>query len=268
MVRSSSVLLCLVMFVFLLVSPTFADRSTEYLQSVVVEAFDSPTGDADSKSTTSSTNHRWIVRGSKFITEGFPKYSWVKTYPTAAFPDSQVNQDLKSLGVQGAFDRVGYNYLEFVPVEAKDGADGKPVESAITLPGRVKQLDIWAWGSNYKYYLEIQLRDWRGMIHTVRLGDLNYIGWKNLSIQVPPGIPQDVRYVPSRKGLELVKIVMWTYPDEKVNGFKLYLDQIKILTDTFETPYDGSVLGDEKTVDTLWQNGSGTVDPKKTSGGK
>jgi hypothetical protein len=248
------------LFTILLAAPVFADRSTEDLQSKVIERFDAPSAGADANSKYEyPQNHKWIVRGSKFFAGGPDKvkFDWIKTHPDALYPkgvpDGQV---ANSLGIQGAFDRKGYNYIELIPVEDQNDKDGKPVETGIPIPGRAKFLDMWVWGSNYNYYVEIHLRDYRGLTHVLKMGDLNYRGWKNLKIDIPGYIPQDVSYVPSRKGLELVKIVMWTRPEEAVNSFYVYFDQIKVLTDMFEQPFDGSGLSEQDTIDKLWA-GSG-----------
>jgi len=260
--QGSALIVCLMMFTILLAAPVFADRTTEDLQSKIIERFDASSSGQDANSKYDyPQNHRWIVVGSKFITQGFPKYSLVKTYPQAAFATVPDGADYRSLGVQAAFDRVGYNYLEFIPVEDKDGQDGKPVPMGISIPGRAKNMDMWVWGSNYNYYMDVHIRDWRGMVHVIRLGDINFKGWKNLKIEIPPYISQDVKYVPSRKGLELVKIVLWTRPEENVDGFYVYLDHIKVITDMFENPFDGSGLADPANVEKLWSASSG--DQKK-----
>ncbi len=257
--QGSALFVCLMMLTILFAAPVFADRSTEDLQSKIIERFDAPSSGTDANSKYDyPQNHRWDVRGSKFITQGFPKFNWVNTRPEALpLPEGSA---VGSLGVQASFDRVGYNFIEFTPVEDKDGPDGKPVPIGISLPGRVKNIDMWFWGSNYNYYVDIQLRDWRGMVHVLHLGDLTYKGWKNLKIDVPSFIPQDVKYVPNRKGLELVKIVLWTRPEEKVDGFFVYLDHIKVLTDMFENPFDGSNLADPASVSKLWAS---SADQKK-----
>ena len=258
--RGSALLVCLILFTILLAAPVFADRSTEDLQSKVIERFDAPSAGADANSKYEyPQNHKWYVRGSKFFTGGIDKvkFDWVKTHPDALYPNGvPEGQDIRSLGIQGAFDRKGFNYLEIFPIEEKADKDGKPIESSIPIPGRAKNIDLWVWGSNYNYYVELQLRDYRGLVHVVRLGDLNFRGWKNMRVEIPPYIPQDVTYSPSRKGLELVKIVMWTRPEEAVNNFFVYFDHIKVLTDMFEQPYDGSGLGDQAVIDKLWA-GSG-----------
>jgi hypothetical protein len=238
---------------FLLITPTvFADNVTENLQSRVLERFDSPT---ETGNYSYRQNHRWIVKGSKFVTQGFPKYGWIKTWPIALYPTAPKGVDLHSFGVEAKFDRMGYNYLEFIPVEDKNDANGNPVPMGIPIPGRVKNLDMWVWGSDYNYYMDVQLRDYQGIVHVLRLGNINFKGWKNLRVDIPSSIPQNVVYVPQRKGLELVKIVLWTRPNEKVDGFYVYLDEIKVFTDTFETPFDGQPLADPTIVNQLWSSG-------------
>jgi hypothetical protein len=124
---------------------------------------------------------------------------------------------------------------------------------------------MWVWGSNYNYYIDIHVRDYRGMVHVLRLGDINYKGWRNLKIEIPPFIPQDVKFVPARKSLELVKIVMWTRPEETVTGgldeagkvvpIFVYLDHIKVISDMFENPFDGSGLADPEKLTKVWASG-------------
>jgi hypothetical protein len=121
----------------------------------------------------------------------------------------------------------------------------------------VKNLDFWVWGSNYDYYMEVQLRDHRGVVHVLDLGAINFAGWRNLRVQIPTYISQSVQYVPQLKTLELVKLVLWTRPSERVDGFWVYLDQIKVFTDVFESPFDGEGLADPERIDELWNSAEG-----------
>jgi len=50
---------------------------------------------------------------------------------------------------------------------------------------------------------------------------------------------------------------MWTKPSENVAGFNIYLDQLKILTDTFVTRFDGDDLADPMKVQEIWSNAEG-----------
>jgi hypothetical protein len=174
----------------------------------------------------------------------------VNSWPEALYRKQPEGRELKALGVHGRFDRKGYNYVEIIPV-TKD-KDGKSVPRGIPLPGRVHNMDMWVWGANFDYYMEAHLMDFRGMVHVLNMGSIRYVGWKNLKISIPPYIPQAVQYAPHRKELQLVKFVLWTRPNERVDDFYTYIDQVKIFTDLFETRFDGEVLADPDSIKDLW----------------
>ncbi len=228
----------LIVFLMVISSFVFSDEVTVNYTSQVIESFDNP--DA----------RPWIVRGSKFATEGYPKMAYANAWPEALFGKNREKKDLKCLGIHGKFNRKAYNYIEIIP--AKKDKDGNLVPDPIELPGRVKYIDLWAWGSNHDYYMEIHLRDYQGIEHVLPLGSLRYEGWRDLVTVVPASIPQSRRYLPKRRGLQLTKLVMWTRPEEKVDDFYLYLDHIKVLTDMFESRYDGDNLVEPDVMKEIW----------------
>lgn len=241
-----------ILLVLLVSGVAFADEVTTNMQSIVLEDFD---GD----------NSRWVVRGGKFLAteEEYPDVEFPfqfqvvpDVWPEAMGQPNESNSDAPDspgvMGVQASFTRRGYNWLEFIPVENEDGDDGEPVLRPIIIPGRPERLDLWAWGSNYEYYLEFLVRDYRGIVHNIRVGDINYAGWRNLGARIPNNIPRAVRFVPARRQLELLKVVLWTRPDESVSGFHFYMDQIKVLTDVFENPFDGEGLANPEFVQEVW----------------
>ncbi len=240
MKRSVLLSCCLVVLGILLVAPVSARR----IATVVVEDFDNP------------EESRWVVQGSKFITEGYPEYGYVNSWPTGLFRREPEGETLRSLGARAQFDRLGYNYLEFIPVEENE--EGEIVSRGIPIPGRARSMDFWVWGSNYNYYIEVQLRDHRGIVHTLPAGDINYIGWRNLEVTIPSHIPQGVQYLPRLRGLELIKILMWTRPEERVDGFQIFMDHITVLTDMHEDPFDGEILSEPEHLQELWSEAEGT----------
>ena len=127
----------------------------------------------------------------------------------------------------------------------------------IEIPGKVRDMNVWVWGSNRAYSLEVQLRDHRGIIHTLDFGSIRYRGWDNLQVNIPSYIPQEVVYVPQRRGLEVAKFVLWTSPRERVDEFFVYFDELRVTTDTFEEPFDGEELADPEYVEELWDEGGG-----------
>ncbi|AFG36911.1 flagellar filament outer layer protein FlaA [Spirochaeta africana] len=239
MKRSVLLSCCLVVMGLLLVAPVSARR----IATVTIEDFNDP------------AESQWVVQGSKFISEGYPQFGHVNSWPDGLYRREPEGQTLRSLGARAQFDRLGYNYLEFIPVQ--EGDDGDLVARGIPIPGRAESLDFWVWGSNYDYYMEIQLRDHRGIVHTLPAGNINYIGWKNLQVRIPTHIPQDVRYLPRLRGLELVKILMWTRPTERVDGFQIFIDHITVLTDLHEDPFDGEDLAEQERLQQLWDGAEG-----------
>lgn len=241
--------LVLLSLLCLLAVPAFTQsRNVTNVVSVVLEDFDN------------LEDRRFIVRGSKFINDeyvnddGIVDHQLVNSWPSALYREEPDDRTLRSLGVHAAFNRKGHNYIEIIPATEQDG---ELVPDGIEIPGTVRDMSIWAWGSNRDYSLEVQLRDHRGIIHTLDLGSIRYRGWDNLKINIPSYIPQGVIYVPQRQGLEVAKFVLWTAPRERVDEFFVYFDELRVTTDTFEEPFDGEQLADPEYVEELWDQGGG-----------
>lgn len=220
-----------------------ADEVTANLQSKVIFSFDDPAKDV-----------QWIVQGSKFATKDFPQSAVVKAWPDSLYGRNPEEKSLFSLGVHARFDRKGYNYIEIIP--ARKGSDGKLAPAPVTLPGRVRTIDMWVWGSNYNYLMDVHLRDHEGVDRVLHLGSLAFAGWKNLSVNVTGNIPQARRHIPRFRGLDLTKIVIWTTPTEKVDDYYVFIDEVKVLTDLYETRFDGDDLADPRILDKLWAQGT------------
>ena len=129
---------CLLLFTMALPVTLIADTSTQNIVSQVLETFDPE-----------DSSHEWYVQGSKFIAEGYPRFKLIDGFPFALYGRAGDEGNHQVLGMQGSFDRKGFNYLEIFPVE--DGPDGK-VPVKVTVPGRVKELDLWVWGSLVQVY--------------------------------------------------------------------------------------------------------------------
>lgn len=240
-------LLTVVVFSLTGAAKLFADENTVNLESRIIQDF------------SKQENQNWFVLGSKFATKDFPQIGFIKTYPISVFgSNTDSNKDLKSLGIASLFDRKEYNWVDIIP-----GTKDKPIE--LPLPGRVKALDMWVWSGNYDYYLEAYVRDYKGIVYTVQMGNLNFAGWKNLRINIPESIPQAKKYLPKRQSLTLVKFRIWTRPTESVvipgtapdaspfdRAVKFYFSNMKVLTDTYETLFDGDTLADPNVVKDAW----------------
>jgi hypothetical protein len=248
--------ICLIIWAFVAVLPSFGDENTVDYESIVLDSFDGDEHTWKIDGATHTFDFEWKLDSSKFATkndnEEFPKLLIIPGYPRALFGNNRDGKDLKVLGIHGKFDRRGYNWIDIYPV--KTGTD-EPFE--IPVPGRINYVDMWVWGSNLNFYLEAYFRDFNGIVHTLRLGDIGYAGWRNLRTSIPNSVAQSKRILPRLAGLTFVKFRLWTQPTEKVGDFYVYLDQFKVLTDTFESLFDGDDLADPEHVQELWSSGDG-----------
>lgn len=231
------------MALFFTATLAMADEFTQAIRSETLVTFDDP-----------AKAGSWIVQGSRFATKGFPEWQLVRAWPEAIYGRNRDNKPLFAMGVHAKFDRKSYNRIEIIPA-AKD-ANGNLAPQGIPIPGRVKSIDMWVWGANYNYWLDVYLRDFQGVDHIVHMGSLKFAGWKDLVGTVSGAIPQSRAYIPRFAGLELTKFVIWTAPDEKVDDYYFFLDEVNCISDLFETKFDGDDLADPAQLNSLWQQGS------------
>ena len=252
------------LIVFLLVMlgltafPVFADENTVDFESIILETFNGSTAhhwEFGGKSY--DFEFEWATDASKFATKtddgNYPMTAYIPSWPMALFGTNKEGRDIRSLGIWGKFDRRGYNWIDVYPIIPGSGdEENDPEPFEIPVPGRIQYLDMWVWGSNLQYYLEAYFRDHQGVVYNLHMGDLAYQGWKNLRVRIPTNIPQSRRILPRFAGLTFVKFRIWTTPVERVDNFYVYFDQMKVLTDTFETLFDGDELADPVQVQELW----------------
>jgi hypothetical protein len=236
MKKGEVLIVSLVFFTCLSVLPLFADANTVVLESQFLERFND------------DSDYDWITDGIKYATK--KNYGLFPVSPEALYRTPEDREGKQSFGLNGQFQRQGYNWIDIYPV-SKANPDRDPAE--IPISGSVRYLDVWAWGSNLNYRLEAYIRDYRGMIHRLDLGSLAFLGWKNLTVAVPVSFPTTDRALPVKKDSStFVKFRLWTAPDERVNNFYLYLHQLKVLTDTFKTRFDGDELADDEKEQQMW----------------
>jgi hypothetical protein len=262
--RAVRLLVFLLVMMSMTVFSVSGDENTVDLMSIVLDPFDGTTEHSWAYGgRTYAYDFEWHLDASRFatqerdrngnVTRSFPLKTVVPAWPMALYGANRNGSDINSLGIWGKFDRRGYNWIDVYPIVTgtADAADG-PEAFEIPLPGRIQYLDMWAWGSNLKYYVEVFFRDYQGIVYGLRLGDLSFQGWKNLRIRIPTSIPQSKRILPRHAGLTFVKFRIWTTPMERVDNFYIYFNQLKVLTDTFESLFDGDELADPDRVQELW----------------
>lgn len=243
-------------------------RDTMNLQTFTVSDF------GDSKDRTNGIV--WGIRFSRFARPATgddyrmppdPEYcngTYVEARPLG-LPVEIESQQKWSLGIKAAYIKQSYNWIEIIPFYSEEfqrgnrdtqpqpiflsnneftvvGRVGNAVPKPISLIGVVKSLDMWVWGGNYKYWLEFYLQDFKGYLHKLSAGDIDYIGWRNLRTKVPDYIPQAEDYVPFMKPLQLTMLKIWAYPIERIDQFYCYFDFMQVQTDVYVERFNGDDL--------------------------
>lgn len=164
----------------------------------------------------------------------------------------------KCLGVNFQFKYPGTNSVHIIPpleIQWKDktpvltynAALGKEVqEPGIELPGRAKAISLWVHGRGHPYDLELWLKDFKGDTHILKLGSVNFVGWRPLKADIPISVPQSYASYPQTRVTKIVRIVLRAQPNahaaELMESTYFFFDQIKVLTDTYEVNFDGMEL--------------------------
>ena len=250
-------------FLFLMLNSAaffvFGDTNVVEYHAIILEKFNGDrTHEWSYGGTTYSYEYDWMLDASKFSTSSssdtYPKQTYVEAWPIQLYGvNRNSEQDLRSFGIWGKFDRRGYNWVDIYPVKPGSESVGEgPEPFEIPIPGRLRSIDMWVWGSNLNYTLEAYFRDHTGVVHRIEMGSIHHTGWKNLSAQIPTSISQSQRILPHFAGLTFIKFRLWTLPLERVDNFYVYFNQFKIVTDAFESYYDGDDLGDPDKVREFW----------------
>lgn len=229
MKHGGGILVCFAIMAVFCAFPLMAQEYNKNYQTYLVDSFDTADG----------AEWEWVARGSKFITDGYPILQMFDGMPrTLRVMYSEEDSSSKQyLGVQAKFKRMGDNWFDIVP-----SVDGEPYE--IPFKGEISRLDMWVWGADYLYELEILLRDVEGRVHTIPVGWLNFKGWKNMGVSIPTSIKQTTKYLGTDAKLKFVCFRIRTNPNERVDDFRFFIDEFKALTDVFVDSYDGYELVD------------------------
>lgn len=238
--KKSVIALTSLALLFGLCAPVAAQPSSRAVETFIVDDFDNK-GEKNAYQIMAGTEQwTWGIQTSRFIMkdDGFPKMGYVDGQPNslkALNKDKEANP--KVLGVKTSYARKGENWFEIYPE-----VDGKPYE--IPFVGTCTQIDFWVWGANYLYYIDLLVRDADGRVHTLPAGNLAFNGWRNVVVTVPGYIRQHSRLRSGPTDMTFVGFRVRTDPDEYVDDFNIFFDQLKYTTNTLSNIFDGYELKD------------------------
>jgi hypothetical protein len=130
-------------------------------------------------------------------------------------------QDKNVLGVKVDFFHRGYVGFEVYPTAPL------PVE------GIAKTVSVWVAGRNFNHTLTLLLQDYYGDRMEVEMGKLNFMGWKKMTVAIPPAIVQSDYHYTYRDGIRVVGFRIDCDPLEARGAYYVYLDDLRAVTDLF-----------------------------------
>jgi hypothetical protein len=110
----------------------------------------------------------------------------------------------------------------------------------IPIEGITKTISVWVAGRNFDHELHILIQDFFGKTYELYVGKLNFQGWKQLTVAVPPqardgrnGIIQRNYHYNNQMGIKLVGFRIDVDPMEALGSYYVYLDDVRAVTDLF-----------------------------------
>ncbi len=142
-------------------------------------------------------------------------------------------EDKYVLGVKVAFFHRGVSEFSIHPAQP------------IAIEGIVKTLSVWVVGRNFNHVLKVDFLDYRGQQQELTVGTLNFIGWKKLTVAIPPSILQNEYHYSYKSGIQITGFRVETDPLDSYGTYYIYFDDLRAVTDLFgESKRDADDMSD------------------------
>jgi hypothetical protein len=144
-------------------------------------------------------------------------------------------------------DRIGANHIlgikTFFNDRGFDRVELSPPHEYI-IKGKARQISVWVLGRNYKHTLFSKFRDYKGNTHNIKLGKLDFYGWRKLTATIPGFVPQSTRYSLLDKNIHFVSLFINSDVHEVGGEFYFYVDDLEVRSDKYDMIYPGFEVKD------------------------
>ena len=103
----------------------------------------------------------------------------------------------------------------------------------IPIAGITKTISIWIAGRNFNHTLKVLIDDYYGRPMELTVGKLTFMGWKKLTVAVPPSITQTDYHFTYKDGIRITGFKIECDPLEAMGTYYLYFDDIRAVSDLF-----------------------------------
>lgn len=103
----------------------------------------------------------------------------------------------------------------------------------IPIAGISKTISVWVAGRNFNHTLKLLIDDYFGRPMELTVGKLTFMGWKKLTVAVPPSITQTDYHFTYKDGIKITGFKIECDPLEAMGTYYVYFDDIRAVTDLF-----------------------------------
>ncbi|NCN05454.1 MAG: flagellar filament protein FlaA [Spirochaetales bacterium] len=129
--------------------------------------------------------------------------------------------DLYVLGVRVDYFRRGWTEISVEPVRP------------LAVPGIAKTISVWVVGRNFNHLLKVVIEDDFGTRVALPMGRMNFSGWKELTVAIPPTIQQRNANYSDRGGIRILGFIIEPSMTETYGTYYVYFDDLRVVTDLF-----------------------------------
>jgi len=176
--------------------------------------------------------HDGFWRSSMSSDEGYTTTRLFTGSPAAKEPipdEADMNiSDQYVLGTRVDYLRRGYNSFTIYPTRP------------IPIEGITKTVSVWVAGRNYNHELTLLVQDFFGRNYEFYMGKLNFMGWKKMTVTIPPqaddglsGVVQRNYHYNNHMGLKITGFRINCDPMEAYGSYYIYFDDLRAVTDLF-----------------------------------
>lgn len=103
----------------------------------------------------------------------------------------------------------------------------------LPVPGIAKTISVWVVGRNFNHMLKVVIEDDFGHRIALPMGIMNFSGWKEMSVAIPPTIVQRSINYADRGGIKILGFVIEPELTETYGSYYVYFDDLRVVTDLF-----------------------------------
>jgi hypothetical protein len=132
------------------------------------------------------------------------------------------------LGARVDYLRRGWSSVTFYPTRP------------IPIEGITKTVSVWVAGRNFDHELVLQIQDFFGRNYELYVGKLNFMGWKRMTVAIPPqsddgysGVVQRNYHYNNQMGIKITGFKINFNLADTAGNYYVYFDDLRAVTDLF-----------------------------------